>query len=181
MRSAAMVRMAAPTHNAATGTRLRLTPSADVKTNTTPAGTMASARPYARNANESANQAHTPSAVVAAIAKLPSLGTGETARGNWRQTRRMLIRNWSIVSLVGKPNLVGSRKEISPISTAIATRPVGRASHALTLSTRSRYITACTPKHTTNIGRRYAQSGNTRHRLTAVTKVRNVSAMVAGT
>ena len=110
MRSAAIVRMAAPTHSAATGTRLRLTPSADVKMNTTPAGTTASARPNARNANESASQAQSASAVVAAIAKLPSLGTGETARGNCCHTSRTLMRNCSMVSLVGMPNRVESRK-----------------------------------------------------------------------
>ena len=34
--------------------------------------------------------------------------------------------------------------------------------------------------HTTSIGRRYAQSGKTRHMLTAVTTVSSVSATVAG-
>ncbi len=45
MRSAAIVKIAAPIHSAATSTRLRSTPSAEVKTNTTPVGTTASALP----------------------------------------------------------------------------------------------------------------------------------------
>ncbi len=93
MRSAATVRIAAPIHSAATSTRLRSTPSADVKMNTTPAGTTASALPKARKANESASHAHRANAVVAAMAKLPSLGTGDTAVGNCCHTKRMLIRN----------------------------------------------------------------------------------------
>ena len=109
IRRAATVRIAAPTQSAATSTLLRSTPRAEVKMNTTPAGTTASARPNARKANESASQAQIARAVVAAIAKLPWLGTGDTARGNWCQTSRMLLRNWSTVSPVGRPNRVELR------------------------------------------------------------------------
>ena len=57
----------------------------------------------------SASSAHAASSAAAAMAKLPSLGTGATALGNWCHTRRRSARMKSIVWPVGSSRRVVSR------------------------------------------------------------------------